>query len=182
MLLQRWHDSYLCANRSLFRLSPCSPWPGSCTRTARCARPCPRWKWRSASSPWPGESRSCSCPATWRRCCRWETRWLRTSSRSAYLRHRLLYPVACSLASTHSVTLYAGVFGKLSFFCAIILHVYSLSIGFNLDKMFSLFCSQALSMCCLKHCVALWQLLISLKSENMLRLKRVSYEVFRSFL
>uniref|UniRef100_A0A3Q3GDX9 RN213 ligase n=1 Tax=Labrus bergylta TaxID=56723 RepID=A0A3Q3GDX9_9LABR len=31
---------------------------------------------------------------------------------------------------------------------------------------------KALSMCCLKHCVALWQLLISLKSENMLRLKR----------
>ncbi|XP_014912893.1 E3 ubiquitin-protein ligase RNF213 isoform X2 [Poecilia latipinna] len=28
------------------------------------------------------------------------------------------------------------------------------------------------SMCCLKHCVALWQLLASLKSENMLRLKR----------
>uniref|UniRef100_A0A3B5M1E9 RING-type E3 ubiquitin transferase n=1 Tax=Xiphophorus couchianus TaxID=32473 RepID=A0A3B5M1E9_9TELE len=28
------------------------------------------------------------------------------------------------------------------------------------------------SMCCLKHCVALWQLLVSLKSENMLRLKR----------
>uniref|UniRef100_A0A7N8Y3P6 RING-type domain-containing protein n=1 Tax=Mastacembelus armatus TaxID=205130 RepID=A0A7N8Y3P6_9TELE len=27
-------------------------------------------------------------------------------------------------------------------------------------------------MCCLKHCVALWQLLASLKSENMLRLKR----------
>ncbi|XP_038557039.1 E3 ubiquitin-protein ligase rnf213-alpha [Micropterus salmoides] len=31
---------------------------------------------------------------------------------------------------------------------------------------------KALSMCCLKHCVALWQLLASLKSENMLRLKR----------
>nr|XP_043906230.1 E3 ubiquitin-protein ligase rnf213-alpha isoform X2 [Solea senegalensis] len=31
---------------------------------------------------------------------------------------------------------------------------------------------KALSMCCLKHCVALWQLLSSLKSENMLRLKR----------
>ncbi|XP_068434126.1 E3 ubiquitin-protein ligase rnf213-alpha isoform X2 [Clinocottus analis] len=31
---------------------------------------------------------------------------------------------------------------------------------------------KALSMCCLKHCVALWQLLVSLKSENMLRLKR----------
>ncbi|KAM6966144.1 LOW QUALITY PROTEIN: E3 ubiquitin-protein ligase rnf213-alpha-like [Tautogolabrus adspersus] len=31
---------------------------------------------------------------------------------------------------------------------------------------------KAMSMCCLKHCVALWQLLISLKSENMLRLKR----------
>ncbi|XP_034566958.1 E3 ubiquitin-protein ligase rnf213-alpha [Notolabrus celidotus] len=31
---------------------------------------------------------------------------------------------------------------------------------------------KALSMCCLKHCVALWQLLISLKSEHMLRLKR----------
>ncbi|KAM9393995.1 E3 ubiquitin-protein ligase rnf213-alpha-like isoform 2-T2 [Pholidichthys leucotaenia] len=31
---------------------------------------------------------------------------------------------------------------------------------------------KALSMCCLKHCVALWQLLTSLKSENMLRLKR----------
>ncbi|XP_034448201.1 E3 ubiquitin-protein ligase rnf213-alpha isoform X1 [Hippoglossus hippoglossus] len=31
---------------------------------------------------------------------------------------------------------------------------------------------KALSVCCLKHCVALWQLLASLKSENMLRLKR----------
>uniref|UniRef100_A0AAQ5Y0G2 RING-type E3 ubiquitin transferase n=1 Tax=Amphiprion ocellaris TaxID=80972 RepID=A0AAQ5Y0G2_AMPOC len=31
---------------------------------------------------------------------------------------------------------------------------------------------KALSMCCLKHCVALWQLLTSLKSESMLRLKR----------
>ncbi|KAM9745174.1 E3 ubiquitin-protein ligase rnf213-alpha-like isoform 2-T2 [Menidia menidia] len=31
---------------------------------------------------------------------------------------------------------------------------------------------KALSMCYLKHCVALWQLLASLKSENMLRLKR----------
>ncbi|XP_020560953.1 E3 ubiquitin-protein ligase RNF213 isoform X3 [Oryzias latipes] len=31
---------------------------------------------------------------------------------------------------------------------------------------------KTLSMCCLKHCVALWQLLASLKSENMLRLKR----------
>uniref|UniRef100_A0A3Q2QFH3 Uncharacterized protein n=1 Tax=Fundulus heteroclitus TaxID=8078 RepID=A0A3Q2QFH3_FUNHE len=31
---------------------------------------------------------------------------------------------------------------------------------------------QAFSMCYLKHCVALWQLLASLKSENMLRLKR----------
>ncbi|XP_041633633.1 E3 ubiquitin-protein ligase rnf213-alpha isoform X2 [Cheilinus undulatus] len=31
---------------------------------------------------------------------------------------------------------------------------------------------KAMSMCRLKHCVALWQLLISLKSENMLRLKR----------
>ncbi|XP_056144422.1 E3 ubiquitin-protein ligase rnf213-alpha [Lampris incognitus] len=31
---------------------------------------------------------------------------------------------------------------------------------------------KALSMCSLKHCVALWQLLTSLKSENMLRLKR----------
>uniref|UniRef100_UPI003AABD3E1 E3 ubiquitin-protein ligase rnf213-alpha n=1 Tax=Centroberyx gerrardi TaxID=166262 RepID=UPI003AABD3E1 len=31
---------------------------------------------------------------------------------------------------------------------------------------------KALSMCSLKHCVALWQLLASLKSENMLRLKR----------
>ncbi|XP_029997116.1 E3 ubiquitin-protein ligase rnf213-alpha-like isoform X2 [Sphaeramia orbicularis] len=31
---------------------------------------------------------------------------------------------------------------------------------------------KALSMCCLKHCVALWQLLASLKSENILRLKR----------
>ncbi|CAM9284191.1 unnamed protein product, partial [Lampetra planeri] len=31
---------------------------------------------------------------------------------------------------------------------------------------------KALSMCCLKHCVALWQLLTSLKSENLLRLKR----------
>ncbi|KAF7667968.1 hypothetical protein LDENG_00038400 [Lucifuga dentata] len=31
---------------------------------------------------------------------------------------------------------------------------------------------KALSTCCLKHCVALWQLLASLKSENMLRLKR----------
>ncbi|XP_028266969.1 E3 ubiquitin-protein ligase rnf213-alpha-like isoform X1 [Parambassis ranga] len=31
---------------------------------------------------------------------------------------------------------------------------------------------KAFSMCCLKHCVALWQLLASLKSENMLRLKR----------
>lgn len=28
-------------------------------------------------------------------------------------------------------------------------------------------------MCCLKHCAALWQLLASLKSENMLRLKKV---------
>ncbi|KAM9457017.1 E3 ubiquitin-protein ligase rnf213-alpha-like isoform 2-T2 [Clarias gariepinus] len=31
---------------------------------------------------------------------------------------------------------------------------------------------KALSRCCLKHCVALWQLLTSLKSETMLRLKR----------
>ncbi|KAK2833428.1 hypothetical protein Q5P01_017317 [Channa striata] len=31
---------------------------------------------------------------------------------------------------------------------------------------------KTLSMCYLKHCVALWQLLASLKSENMLRLKR----------
>ncbi|XP_056587886.1 E3 ubiquitin-protein ligase rnf213-alpha-like [Triplophysa dalaica] len=31
---------------------------------------------------------------------------------------------------------------------------------------------KALSRCCLKHCVALWQLLSSLKSETMLRLKR----------
>ncbi|KAE8283229.1 E3 ubiquitin-protein ligase rnf213-alpha [Larimichthys crocea] len=31
---------------------------------------------------------------------------------------------------------------------------------------------KALSMCYLKHCVALWQLLASLKSEHMLRLKR----------
>ncbi|KAM9843458.1 E3 ubiquitin-protein ligase rnf213-alpha-like [Aulostomus maculatus] len=31
---------------------------------------------------------------------------------------------------------------------------------------------KALSTCCLKHCVALWQMLASLKSENMLRLKR----------
>ncbi|XP_034046727.1 E3 ubiquitin-protein ligase rnf213-alpha [Thalassophryne amazonica] len=31
---------------------------------------------------------------------------------------------------------------------------------------------KTLSTCCLKHCVALWQLLASLKSENMLRLKR----------
>ncbi|KAM8845445.1 E3 ubiquitin-protein ligase rnf213-alpha-like isoform 2-T2 [Spinachia spinachia] len=30
---------------------------------------------------------------------------------------------------------------------------------------------KTLSMCCLKHCVALWQLLASLKSEKMLRLK-----------
>lgn len=30
-------------------------------------------------------------------------------------------------------------------------------------------------MCCLKHCAALWQLLASLKSENMLRLKRVRH-------
>ncbi|XP_070779019.1 E3 ubiquitin-protein ligase rnf213-alpha [Enoplosus armatus] len=31
---------------------------------------------------------------------------------------------------------------------------------------------KTMSMCCLQHCVALWQLLASLKSENMLRLKR----------
>ncbi|XP_044037270.1 E3 ubiquitin-protein ligase rnf213-alpha [Siniperca chuatsi] len=31
---------------------------------------------------------------------------------------------------------------------------------------------KTLSMCCLQHCVALWQLLASLKSENVLRLKR----------
>ncbi|XP_010769191.1 E3 ubiquitin-protein ligase rnf213-alpha [Notothenia coriiceps] len=31
---------------------------------------------------------------------------------------------------------------------------------------------KAMSMCFLRHCVALWQLLASLKSENMLRLKR----------
>ncbi|XP_029944702.1 E3 ubiquitin-protein ligase rnf213-alpha-like [Salarias fasciatus] len=31
---------------------------------------------------------------------------------------------------------------------------------------------KALSVCCLKHCVALWQLLASLKSENMLQLKK----------
>ncbi|XP_046722736.1 E3 ubiquitin-protein ligase rnf213-alpha isoform X2 [Silurus meridionalis] len=31
---------------------------------------------------------------------------------------------------------------------------------------------KALSRCCLKHCVALWQLLTSLKSETMIRLKR----------
>ncbi|XP_040919421.1 E3 ubiquitin-protein ligase rnf213-alpha isoform X2 [Toxotes jaculatrix] len=31
---------------------------------------------------------------------------------------------------------------------------------------------KTLSMCCLRHCVALWQLLASLKSENMLRLKK----------
>ncbi|XP_017280867.1 E3 ubiquitin-protein ligase rnf213-alpha [Kryptolebias marmoratus] len=35
---------------------------------------------------------------------------------------------------------------------------------------------KAFSMCCLKHCVALWQLLASLKSENMLRLKRDPFE------
>lgn len=51
---------------------------------------------------------------------------------------------------------------------------YVLDMRYNL--MFSLFCSQALSMCCLKHCVALWQLLASLKSENMLRLKRVRHQ------
>lgn len=39
-----------------------------------------------------------------------------------------------------------------------------------------LFCLQTLSICRLKHCVALWQLLASLKSENMLRLKRVSQQ------
>lgn len=31
---------------------------------------------------------------------------------------------------------------------------------------------RALSMCCLKHCAALWQLLASLKSESLLKLKR----------
>lgn len=41
--------------------------------------------------------------------------------------------------------------------------------------LFSLFCSQTLSICCLKHCVALWQLLASLKSEKMLRLKGVRH-------
>lgn len=40
---------------------------------------------------------------------------------------------------------------------------------------FFLFCWQTLSTCCLMHCVALWQLLKSLKSENILRLKRVSH-------
>lgn len=39
--------------------------------------------------------------------------------------------------------------------------------------MLFVFCLQVLSTCYLKHCVALWQLLASLKSENMLRLKRV---------
>lgn len=38
------------------------------------------------------------------------------------------------------------------------------------------YCPQTLSMCCLKHCVALWQLLASLKSENILRLKRVRHQ------
>lgn len=37
---------------------------------------------------------------------------------------------------------------------------------------------QALSRCCLKHCVALWQLLTSLKSETMLRLKRVPESLY----
>ncbi|XP_028310203.1 E3 ubiquitin-protein ligase rnf213-alpha [Gouania willdenowi] len=36
---------------------------------------------------------------------------------------------------------------------------------------------KVLSMCCLKHCVAMWQLLASLKSENMLRLKRDPFQV-----
>lgn len=92
--LMRSHNTCLRADRSLSRLSPCLPWRESCTPTARYARLCPHWKWPSASSPWLGESLKCSCPATWRRCCRWRTRWLRTSSRSAYLRHRLLYPVS----------------------------------------------------------------------------------------
>ncbi|XP_013865501.1 E3 ubiquitin-protein ligase RNF213 [Austrofundulus limnaeus] len=35
---------------------------------------------------------------------------------------------------------------------------------------------KAFSMCCLKHCVALWQLLASLKSENMLRIKKDPFE------
>uniref|UniRef100_A0A3B4U3I8 RZ-type domain-containing protein n=1 Tax=Seriola dumerili TaxID=41447 RepID=A0A3B4U3I8_SERDU len=34
---------------------------------------------------------------------------------------------------------------------------------------------QTLSRCTLRHCVSLWQLLSSLKSENMLRLKRVGF-------
>uniref|UniRef100_A0A8B9GXZ7 RING-type E3 ubiquitin transferase n=1 Tax=Astyanax mexicanus TaxID=7994 RepID=A0A8B9GXZ7_ASTMX len=35
---------------------------------------------------------------------------------------------------------------------------------------------KTLGRCCLKHCVAVWQLLTSLKSEHMLRLKRVKYQ------
>uniref|UniRef100_A0A3Q3AP92 RING-type E3 ubiquitin transferase n=1 Tax=Kryptolebias marmoratus TaxID=37003 RepID=A0A3Q3AP92_KRYMA len=41
---------------------------------------------------------------------------------------------------------------------------------------------KAFSMCCLKHCVALWQLLASLKSENMLRLKRVISKKYKQAL
>lgn len=41
---------------------------------------------------------------------------------------------------------------------------------------------QALSRCSLKHCVALWQLLSSFKSETMLRLKRVRHSTQYSAL
>ncbi|XP_067222276.1 E3 ubiquitin-protein ligase rnf213-alpha-like [Chanodichthys erythropterus] len=37
---------------------------------------------------------------------------------------------------------------------------------------------KALSRCCLRHCVALWQLLSSLKSETMISLKRDPFESF----
>lgn len=181
---------FLFDNRSLCRHSPCLLWPESCTPTVRCVRPCPRWKWLLVFLPWLGENLTCSCPATWRRFCRWETRWLRISSRSANRKQLLFYPAACLLTSVG-----LPVWAVLLFFNANNLPNLSQRGNFILMLLWHnltpwieclfvlhwiddkrLFCLQALSMCCLKHCVVLWQLLASLKSENMLiRLKRVRH-------
>lgn len=50
-----------------------------------------------------------------------------------------------------------------------------MKVDFKCSEWLLCVCAQALSRCSLKHCVALWQLLSSLKSETMLRLKRVRY-------
>lgn len=176
-------------NRSPSSLSPCFLWLESCTPTARCVKLCPHWRWPLASSPWLGGSLTCSCPPTWRRCCRWETRWLSISSRSAYLRH----PITgnCSAFSlppnnpsgyivgleTHKIPLTAtfySLFNNETIKSDLNVHSFNwFCVGHEITGF--LFCPQAFSMCCLKHCVALWQLLASLKSENMLRIKKVSH-------